>query len=102
MTAEELAIQDIMDALGKRSKCLLAFSEKGKPVSDYKATRGTMKPIFKVGDHITHKLDYAGLEEATIERIDDKNYYLKILRGIGVLPIGAQVNYEIDKKWNSI
>lgn len=58
-----------------------------------------MNPIFKVGDHITHKLDYNGLEEATVERIEDGKYYLRILRGIGVLPIGAQVNYELDKKY---
>ena len=61
-----------------------------------------MKPIFKVGDHITAKEGHTGLKKATITRIDDKNYYVKIVRGMGVLSIGAQVNYKLDEEWDSI
>lgn len=48
-----------------------------------------MEAKFKVGDHIVSKIPNRGLARATITRIDDKNYYLKILRGTAILPIGA-------------
>lgn len=53
------------------------------------------EPKFKVGDLIIHKKGYRGLDKAVVTRVDDKNYYLKILCGTAVLPIGAQVNYKL-------
>lgn len=55
-----------------------------------------MEAVFKVGGHIVPKIPNRGLERATVTRIDDKNYYLKILRGTAVLPIGAQVSYKLE------
>lgn len=57
-----------------------------------------MEPIFKVGDNIVSKKGYRGLDKAIITRIDDEKYYLKILCGTAILPIGAQVNYELTNK----
>lgn len=55
-----------------------------------------MEAKFKVGDHIVSKILNRGLERATVIRIDDKNYYLKILCGIAIFPIGAQVSYKLE------
>ena len=55
-----------------------------------------MEAIFKVGDHIVSKIPNRGLERATITRVDDKNYYLKILCGVAIIPIGAQVSYKLE------
>lgn len=55
-----------------------------------------MEAKFKVGDHIVSKIPNRGLARATITRIDDKNYYLKILRGTAIFPIGAQVSYKLE------
>ena len=57
-----------------------------------------MEAIFKVGDHIVPKIPNRGLDRATVTRIDDKNYYLKILRGTAILPIGAQVSYKLENQ----
>ena len=53
---------------------------------------------FKVGDTIVPKEGYRGLEKAVVTKIDEKNYYLKILCGTAILPIGAQVNYKLKKE----
>ena len=53
---------------------------------------------FNVGDTIVPKEGYRGLDKAVVTRIDDKNYYLKILCGTAILPIGAQVNYKLLKE----
>lgn len=55
-----------------------------------------MEAKFKVGDHIVPKYPNRGLEKATVTRVDDKNYYLKILCGIAILPIEAQVSYKLE------
>lgn len=55
------------------------------------------KPIFKIGDTIVGE-EFKGVEEATITRIDDKYYYLKILCGTGIIPIKSQVNYKLKTK----
>lgn len=57
-----------------------------------------MEAIFKVGDHIVSKIPNRGLESATVTRVDDKNYYLKILCGVAILPIGAQVSYKLENQ----
>lgn len=57
-----------------------------------------MEAKFKVGDHIVPKISNRGLDRATVTRIDDKNYYLKILCGIAILPIGAQVSYKLENQ----
>lgn len=56
------------------------------------------KPKFKVGDHIVPADYHIGLEHAVVTRIDDKNYYLKILCGVAILPISTQVNYQLEKQ----
>lgn len=55
-----------------------------------------MEAKFKVGDHIASKYPNRGLDRATVTRVDDKNYYLKILCGVAILPIGAQVSYKLE------
>lgn len=55
-----------------------------------------MEAKFKVGDHIVLKIPNRGLERATVTGVDDKNYYLKILCGVAILPIGAQVGYKLE------
>ena len=57
-----------------------------------------MEAKFSVGDTIVPKEGYRGLDKAVVTRIDDKNYYLKILCGTAILPIGAQVNYKLLKE----
>ncbi len=57
-----------------------------------------MEPKFKVGDHLVPIVPHRGLEHAIVNRIDDKHYYLKILCGTAVLPIGAQVNYKLEEQ----
>lgn len=56
------------------------------------------KAKFNVGDIIVSKEGYRGLEKAIVTRIDEKNYYLKILCGTAILPIGAQVNYKLKEE----
>lgn len=55
-----------------------------------------MEAKFKVGDHIVPKYPNRGLNKAIVTRVDDKNYYLKILCGTAVLPRGAQVSYKLE------
>lgn len=55
-----------------------------------------MEAKFKVGDHIASKYSNRGLDRATVTRVDDKNYYLKILCGVAILPIRAQVSYKLE------
>lgn len=55
-----------------------------------------MEAKFKVGDHIVPKYPNRGLNKAIVTRVDDKNYYLKILRDTAVLPRGAQVSYKLE------
>lgn len=55
------------------------------------------KPKFKVGDTIVPVEAGRGLEKAVITRIDGKNYCLKIMKGIAIIPIGSQVIYKLDK-----
>lgn len=57
-----------------------------------------MEAKFKVGDHIVSKYPNRGLDRATVTRVDGKNYYLKILCGIAILPIGAQVSYKLENQ----
>lgn len=53
------------------------------------------KPKFKIGDTLFPVNGYRGIENMTVTRIDDKNYYLKIPCGKVILPINAQVNYQL-------
>ena len=55
------------------------------------------KPKFNVGDTIVPIEPGRGLERATVKRINDKNYYLKIMHGIAIIPIGSQVIYKLEK-----
>lgn len=55
------------------------------------------KAIFKVGDKIVPKELHRGVENATITRVDDKNYYCKILCGTAILPISSQDCYKLEK-----
>jgi hypothetical protein len=55
-----------------------------------------MEAKFKVGDLIVPKYPNRGLNKAIVTRVDDENYYLKILCGTAILPIGAQVNYKLE------
>lgn len=57
-----------------------------------------MEAKFKVGDHIVPKYPNRGLERATVTRVDDKNYYLKNICGVAILPIGAQVSYKLENQ----
>ena len=52
---------------------------------------------FKVGDVITPIEGYSGFEEARILRIDDKNYYLKIVNGTATMSIKAESCYKLLK-----
>lgn len=57
-----------------------------------------MMPKFKPGDHLVPSDYHVGLDHATVLRVDEKNYYLKIMRGVAILPITAQVNYKLLKE----
>lgn len=57
-----------------------------------------MKTKFKVGDTIVPEIPHRGVEEGTVIRIDDKNYYLKILCGSAIIPIKAQEYYKLKDK----
>lgn len=54
------------------------------------------KPKFKVGDTIVPIDPQRGLERATVTRIDSRNYYLKIMCGIAIIPIGSQAIYKLE------
>lgn len=53
------------------------------------------KPRFKIGDHIVPLVPHMALEDAVVMRIDNKNYYLKILCGMARIPISSQVSYKL-------
>ena len=57
-----------------------------------------MEPKFKVGDHIVPIDIHKGVEQAVVTKIDDKNYYLKIMCGTAIIPIGAQINYKLKNQ----
>ena len=51
---------------------------------------------YKVGDSLTHMLDFPGFDRITIYRIDDKNYYCKIINGKVDIPISTvDSSYEL-------
>ena len=51
---------------------------------------------YKIGDSLTHQMDFPGFEKITICRIDDKNYYCKIINGKVDIPISTVDNtYEL-------
>ena len=53
---------------------------------------------YKVGDSLTHQVDFPGFEKITIYRIDDKSYYCKIINGKVDIPISTVDNtYELIK-----
>lgn len=54
------------------------------------------KPKFKVGDTIIPVEPNMGIERGTVKRIDKKNYYLKIMCGMAIIPIGSQVIYKLE------
>lgn len=54
------------------------------------------KPKFKVGDHIVPSDYHIGLSHGVVIKVDDRNYYIRILRGTAILPISAQVNYKLE------
>lgn len=49
---------------------------------------------FKKGDTIVHVSDFKQTHKATIYQIKDKKYYLRIMNGIQIIPIKAEVAYE--------
>lgn len=53
------------------------------------------EPIFKAGDEIVPKEYHTGIEHATVIGIDGRNYRLKIIRGIAIIPIESQVHYKL-------
>lgn len=54
------------------------------------------KATFKIGDVIVPKEYHKGIEKATVSKVDDKNYYLKILNGTAIIPITSQTNYKLE------
>ncbi len=56
-----------------------------------------VKPIFKAGDEIVPKEFHIGIKDATVIGIDGKNYRLKIMRGIAIIPIESQVHYKLKE-----
>lgn len=57
-----------------------------------------IKPKFNVGDIIVPIEPNNSLERAIVTRIDRKNYYLKIMHGVAIIPIGSQVIYKLENK----
>lgn len=57
-----------------------------------------MEPKFKIGDHIVPIDIHKGMEQAMVTNVDDKNYYLKIMCGTAIIPIGAQINYKLKNQ----
>lgn len=53
---------------------------------------------FKVGDIISPVIPNMGVENAVVTRVDDRNYYLKILCGTAIIPIKAQANYKLKAR----
>ena len=53
---------------------------------------------FKVGDCITHDIDRPGLDEAVIYRVDDNNYYCRIICGKAIIPHTVEDNYKLKNK----
>lgn len=56
-----------------------------------------VKPIFKAGDEIVPKEFHIGIKDVTVIGIDGKNYRLKIMRGIAIIPIESQVHYKLKE-----
>lgn len=56
-----------------------------------------MEPEFKVGDYIVPVIPRKGVE-GIITKIDNKNYYLRIMRGTAILPISSQVIYKLKNE----
>lgn len=56
------------------------------------------KPKFKVGDTIIPVLPGRGVEWGIVTKVDNKNYYLKIMRGAAIIPISSQEVYKLKEK----
>lgn len=54
------------------------------------------KTKFKAGDTIVPIFPGRGVERGVVTRVDNKNYYLKIVRGIAIIPIGSEVIYKLE------
>lgn len=57
-----------------------------------------MEAKFKAGDHLVSILKGRGLEETTVIDVDSQFYYLKIVRGIAILPISSQEMYKLKNQ----
>lgn len=53
------------------------------------------RPIFKAGDEIVPKEYHIGISNATVIDVDGRNYRLRIMRGIAIIPIESQVHYKL-------
>lgn len=102
MTAKCLAIRDIKVSLKQQGKCFMAFHSELNPIMDklvsdqLKAQRKLTK--FHPGDHIEAIEQYKGFERATVLSIKNGKYHLKIMNGIAIIPISAEVNYRKVRK----
>lgn len=56
------------------------------------------EPIFKIGDSITAAMPGRGIDYGVITRIDENNYYLKIMNGVAIIPIKAQSVYKLKEQ----
>lgn len=54
-------------------------------------------PIFNIGDIITSIQPNNGYENALVTDIKNNSYHLKIVNGIAIIPIQAQINYKLKK-----
>ena len=51
---------------------------------------------YKVGDSLTHLMDFPGFEKITIYKVDKEKYYCKIINGKVDIPISTVDNtYEL-------
>lgn len=104
MNPKNQAIHDIRQELKTSGRSFIMFhKELDTPIQNLvqnqikKQETKKKKPVtkFSIGDTITSIYQGRGVPKATIIGFQDKYYKCKIMNGIALIPISAEINYKI-------
>ena len=104
MSPKKQAINDIRQELKASGRSFIMFHKEldnpiqnlvQKQISRQKTKEKKSVTKFNIGDTITSIYQGRGIPKATIIGFQGKYYKCKIMNGIALIPISAEINYKI-------